>query len=163
MTPQNWHSSVEPKHIIWRIDRPPVFAQFTLLPQILCFTMLFSRPDTLKITLDVWGSGPYLIHASLCPPESTSQTISRSVQLFCTAHGRVTILYNRPPIPLKITPSGIWTPSNTWFSDPTRVRISVCSAIFAEIVIVTDRQTDRPTDRQTTYATLSVANLAAST
>jgi len=38
-----------------------------------------------------WGDlDPHLIHGSLGPPESTSQTASRSVQFsrFCRAHGR---------------------------------------------------------------------------
>jgi len=44
---------------------------------------------------------------------------------------------------------GIWTPSNTWFFDHTRVHIpndiSIFSVIFARLTIVTDRQTDRQT------------------
>jgi len=34
---------------------------------------------------------PHLIHASLDPSESTTQTASRSVQPFCTAHGIVSV------------------------------------------------------------------------
>jgi len=32
------------------------------------------------------GSGPHLIHGSLGPPESWTQTASRSLQPFCRAH-----------------------------------------------------------------------------
>ena len=34
-------------------------------------------------------SARHLIHASIGPPESTTRMASRSVQHFCTAHGRV--------------------------------------------------------------------------
>jgi len=50
--------------------------------------------------------------------------------------------------PRKIDPfhGGIWTPSNTWFPGPTRVHnpngISIGSAVFARLTIVTDIQTD---------------------
>ena len=68
---------------------------------------------------------------------------------FYTAHCRVS-LYNGPPLPLKIAPfhEGIWTPSKTWFLEPTQVLnpngISNGSAVFAGLSTVTDRQTDRP-------------------
>jgi len=54
------------------------------------------------------------------------------------------------PFPLKIAPSrvGIWTPSNTWFLRPTHVHIvngiSIGSAVFAGLTIVTDQPTNRP-------------------
>ena len=45
--------------------------------------------------------------------------------------------------------SGVWTPSNTWFLEPTRVLnpngISIGSAVLAGLTTVTDRP-----DRQTT-------------
>jgi len=51
-------------------------------------------------------------------------------------------------------------PSNTWFLWPTQVipnkRISIGSAIFAELTNVTNRKTDRQTNRQTDHATPSV-------
>ena len=73
---------------------------------------------------------------------------------FCTAHGRESIYFTvgRPP-PLKIAPSrgGSELPSNTWFLGPTRVHIlndmSMASAVFAGLMIVTDRPTDRQRDR----------------
>jgi len=50
------------------------------------------------------------------------------------------------PFPLEI-----WTSSNTLFLEPTRVHnpngISICSAVFAGLMVVTDRPTDRQTDR----------------
>jgi len=99
---------------------------------------------------------PRLIHASLDPPESTYQTASRSVQPFLhSSRQKVPILYNGSPI--LAAPRNcpfawaIWTPSNTWFRGPTRVHnpngISIGSAGFAGLTIVTDRQTDRPTNR----------------
>jgi len=54
----------------------------------------------------------------------------------------------RPP--LKIAPShrGSWTPSNTWFLEPTKTHnpngIWIESTVFAGLTIVTDRQSDRP-------------------
>jgi len=53
------------------------------------------------------------------------------------------------PFP-KIAPSQgvIWTPSNRWFLEPTRVHnpngISIGSAVFAGLTTVTDGPTDRP-------------------
>jgi len=66
------------------------------------------------------------------------------------------ILYNWPPLPLRTAPSrgGSGSLSNTWFLRPTRVHnlkdISISSAVFAGLTIVTDR----PTDRQTTLLCL---------
>ena len=64
-----------------RYDRPTrVCTAHTT--QILCFTMPFNVPDTLKIALHVWRSGPCLIHTFLGPSESTSKTVCLSVQPF---------------------------------------------------------------------------------
>jgi len=53
----------------------------------------------------IWG-GPHLIHASLGPPKSITQTASWSVQLFLyTWPYSVPIFYNETPFPLKIAPS----------------------------------------------------------
>jgi len=57
----------------------------------------------------------------------------------------------RPFPPVQNCPShgGIWTPSNTWFSGPTKVlnpnSISIGSAVFAGLTSVTDRLTDHAT------------------
>jgi len=68
------------------------------------------------------------------------------------------MLLNRPDT-LKIT-LHVWEagpPSNTGFPGPNQVHIpngiSISSAVFAGLTIVTDRLTDRPTD----YATPSIA------
>jgi len=59
------------------------------------------------------------------------------------------------PFPLKIAAihGGIWTPSSTWFHEPTRVLnpngISIGAAVFAVFTNAIDRQTDRQTYRQT--------------
>jgi len=80
--------------------------------------------------------------------ESTSQKTSRLVQPFLqNSQQSVPILYNGPPFPLKIVSSyRDWTPSNTWFIGPTRVHnpndITIVSAVFAGLTIVTDRQTN---------------------
>jgi len=64
---------------------------------------------------------------------------------------RVPILYNGPPIPLKIAHSrgGSEASSNTWFLGPTRVHIpnGISRGCRA-------RDCDRPTDRQTTLLRL---------
>jgi len=89
---------------------------------------------------------PHLTHNSLGPSESILQTASRSVKQFLHSLWQtVLILYNGPHFScLKIVPSH-------WFPGPTRVHIangiSIGSAVFAGLTIVTDRQTDRPTDR----------------
>jgi len=55
--------------------------------QSLYFTI--GRPFTRsKLPRRMGGSGRHLIHGSFGPPESTSQTTSRSVQPFCRAHDR---------------------------------------------------------------------------
>ena len=52
-------------------------------PQIWCLTMIFNRPDTPKMPI------PQVIHVrSLDPHDAASQTEPRSVQPFCTAHGK---------------------------------------------------------------------------
>jgi len=88
----------------------------------------------------------------LGPPESTSQTASKSVQPFFAQlmpedpHNLQTLQW-AAPFPLKIASlhGGIWTPSNAWFLGPTHIHnpnsISIGSAIFAEFMIVADRQT----------------------
>jgi len=52
-----------------------------------------------KLPLHMWLSGPHLTtHGSSGPPESTSKTVSRSVQPFLhILRQRVPILYNVPP------------------------------------------------------------------
>jgi len=94
------------------------------------------------ITPSNGGSGPHLAHDSLGPSEHCDRftrfcTDDRKVSLYFTM-GR---LFPHSKLPL---PMGIWAPSNTWFSGPTRVLnpngISIGSAVFA-LTSVTDRQT----------------------
>jgi len=65
---------------------------------------------------------------------------------------------------IKIAPShgGSGLPSNTWFLGPIRAHnpngISISSAVFAGLTIVTDRRTDRETDRQIARPRYSVCN-----
>jgi len=80
----------------------------------------------------------HLIHGSVDQSDSVSEIAFQSMQLFCTAYDRespyFTMDHHFPP--LKIAPScgEIWTPANTWFLRPTRVRtpnnISISSADF---------------------------------
>jgi len=93
-----------------------------------------------------------LIHGSLGPPESSTQTASWLVKPFCTAHHRASLYFTMGrPFPLKIAFSyeGMLTPSNTWFLGPTRVfnpnGISIGSAVFARLTTVTDQPTDHTT------------------
>jgi len=93
------------------------------------------------------------MHACLDQLDSISQTASRSVSHFCTAHGRESLyLQLAAPFPRHIRdldPHLMWP---TWFLGSTRVHnpngISIGSAVFAGLMIVTDRQT--------TLSTLSV-------
>jgi len=67
---------------------------------------------------------PYLTHASLGPPESSTQTASRLVQPFLHSSPQCpnTVQWAAPShlkIPLPMGRSG--SPSNTWFLRPTRV------------------------------------------
>jgi len=93
---------------------------------------------------------PHLTHASLVQPKSKTQMASRSVQPFLhISRQKVPILYNGPtPSPHCPFASGIWTQCNTWFPGPTRFLnpngISIGSAAFAGLKLVTDRPTDRP-------------------
>jgi len=90
----------------------------------------------------------HLIHDSLHPSESISQTVPRTVHRFCTAHW-YTLQWAAPPPPIKIAPSHewIWT-YNTQFPAPTSFLnpngISVGSANFAGLTSVMDRLIDRP-------------------
>jgi len=98
----------------------------------------------------------YPTHASLDPPESITQTASRSVQPFLhSSRHAVPILYNGPPYLPKMP---ICIPSNTSFLGFIRVHnpngISIASAVFAGLTIVTDRQTDRQTDHATPSVTI---------
>jgi len=57
-----------------------IFAQMTAeCPIIYNGTPL---PTSAKLSLPMGGSGPHLIHGFLDPPKSSTQTASRSVQLF---------------------------------------------------------------------------------
>jgi len=51
-----------------------------------------------------WGSGPHLIHASLGPPESITQTASRSVQPFMQFTSECRQACRGMSFPLKIAP-----------------------------------------------------------
>lgn len=47
---------------------------------ILCFTILINVVQTPKVPLPLGDMGPHLMHGSLDPPDSKSQTSSQSVQ-----------------------------------------------------------------------------------
>jgi len=71
-----------------------------------------------------------LIHGCFGPPESKSQTASRSVQPFlrCSLQSRY-ILYNGPPLPPYNCPfyGGSEPPSSTWFLGPTELSTQTAS------------------------------------
>ena len=121
------------------------------------------RPFTPKVAPCHGATGPpNLIRGSLGQPESSTQTVSRSVQPFLHRWPQsVHILYNGTPIsPLKIAPShgGSGRPSNTWSLGPTQVLnpngISIGAVVFAGLTSVTDRQTDRSTDHASRSLTI---------
>jgi len=111
---------------------------------------------------------PYPIHDSLFSPESKSQTASRSVQPFCTAHGRESlytcILQRAAPFPLKFSLShgGSGPPSNLNMvpranpSEPQSLFQTVSASVQPFLQGSLLGQTDRRTDRQTDHATRSV-------
>jgi len=92
---------------------------------------------------------PHLTRASLNPPDCTSKSHLDRFSHFCTAHGRKSLYFTigRPSPPLKTASShrGSGHPSNTRFLQSTRVHnpngISIGSAVFAGLMIVTDQQT----------------------
>jgi len=119
-----------------------------------CFTMFFSIDQTSrKVSVPVCASAPSSNNGSLDPPDSAPQTASRSVQPFfaqLTTESPYTLQWAGTPPPLKITPlyGGSEPSSNTGFFWPTRVNIpngiTIGSAAFARLTVVTDRPTDRP-------------------
>jgi len=92
---------------------------------------------------------------SLGPPNSASQTASRSVSRLCTAHCRRSLYFamSRLPQKLPFSMGRSEPPSNTWFPGPTRVLnpngISISSAVSAQLTSVTDRLTDHTTQSVT--------------
>jgi len=109
-----------------------------------------------------------LTHASLGPPESKSQTTSRSVQPFLhSSLQSVPMLYNGPPLPPPQNcpfPRGYAPLSNTWFPGPTWVinpnGISIGSAVFAGLGTVTDRPTDSHATQSVTLGCICVHRTA---
>ena len=67
-----------------------------------------------------------------------------------------------PPLEIAHSHRDLDLPFNTWFLGPARVHntksISIGSAIFAGLTIVTDTRTDRETDRQIARPRYSVCN-----
>jgi len=76
-------------------------------------------------------------HMLRWPTESTTQTASRLVQYFFTAHGEVSLamLWHVLSPKIALSLGSIWTPSNTWFRGSVGVKIphsiSIGSAAFA--------------------------------
>jgi len=77
--------------------------------------------------------------ASFGPPESTTQTVNQSVQLFLHRWPQFPYSLQWAPLFSKIAPShgGSGPPSNTWFPEPIRAHktsgISISSAVFAQM------------------------------
>ena len=86
--------------------------------------------------------------------EPITQTAAGSVEPFLHRSPQtVPVLYNRPPLPLKITAlqGGSGPPSNTCFLGPPKSSTQTASRLFqpflqcSVLTSVTDRQTDRQT------------------
>jgi len=94
---------------------------------------------------------PTLIHVSLGPSESSTQTASRSVQPFLhSSRQSVHIFYNGRPLPLKIAPfRGISGPPS--YTSASR---SIRPFLQGSLLWQTDRQTVRPTDHATRSVTI---------
>jgi len=97
---------------------------------------------------------PYLINGSLGSSECKSQKAARLIQPFLHSSWQsVAILYNGPPLPLKIAAShgGSWPPSNAWFLGPARAHNSnsiwIGSAVFWLSGFCRAHNCDRQTDR----------------
>jgi len=91
------------KHIIQRIDLkigPPAFCTaqpFTQSPEILRFAIGQTVADTpLKCLFPLWHLHPHLVHGSLGPTDSASQTASRSVLAQLTAERSYTLQWVAP-------------------------------------------------------------------
>jgi len=109
---------------------------------------------TPKIAPSPGDPGPRLTRGTLDPPESSPQTARRSgrpTPFFCSSPESLPILYNGAG-------HGSGSYPNKWFLGLTRVHnpngISIGSAAFAGLTVVTNRQTNRQTDTQTDHATL---------
>ena len=80
---------------------------------------------------------------------------------FCSAHDRASLYFRMGhPVPSKLLfPIGMWTPSNTWFLQPTQVlnrnSTSIGSAVFAGLITVSDRQIDIPHSRTVTLGRIA--------
>ena len=118
--------------------------------KILCFILLFKGPDSPKLApslVGIWT--PSEIWFLLPTRIYNSNGISIGLAVLHSSPQRVPILYNGPQSPPQNCPfpREIWTPSNTWLLESTRVLnpngISIASAVFAGLTSVTDKQTDR--------------------
>jgi len=139
------HNSPDPKQQLYRFSR--------------CCTAhgrkslyLIGHPFALKAAPTYGGSGPHLIHGSETHPLSIPNGILINSTVFCTAHGGVPILYNGPSLCLlRIALShGVSGPHLTYDSlgllgvhRPNS--ISIGSAVFARLKVMTDRLTDHTT------------------
>ena len=116
----------------------------------MCWGGPFS-PSKFSFTFN--GLDLHLIHGSLGPLDSAFQMAFRSLQLFLhSLQQSVPILYNRLPLPFKIAPlHGNLDPRVPWAHPSSYPKWHlISSAIFAELMIVTDRPTDHTTPSVTT-------------
>jgi len=109
-----------------------LFSHFTQLTAE-CLRALFFP---LKIATLHVGSGSHPIHALLGVFESITKAASRSVQPFCTAHGRALSEMSRHASNCPF-PRGSERTSNTWFLWSTRLSIPngilIGSAVYAQL------------------------------
>jgi len=143
--PQKASPCAEARHTTYRPLRSAIhFCTANLFNQslILCFAMSQTLPP--KCPFPFGHMHPYLIHGSLCPPDSASKTASRLVLPFLhSSQQSVPTLYNEsPPPPEKLSFSIGDLDRITRVHKPNGILIG--SAIFAELTTVTDRPTDIP-------------------
>jgi len=103
-------------------------------------------PPEMPFPMGIWTS--HVTHDALGLCEPKTETAPRSVQP-CLRRWPQSVPIWFACFALKIVPSlpshvGIWTPCNTWFIEPTRVRNAngnlIVSALFAGLTSVTDWQ-----------------------
>jgi len=123
--------------VVWAIWTPPAIGKFRLkMPthaRAECGRACLGMYSPLKIVPSL-ASHSHLIHASIGPLESSTQTVSQSIQPFLHSSWQsVPILYNELPFPLKIAAShgGIWTSYNMHdFLGPSEPTTQMTSLLF---------------------------------
>jgi len=129
---------------LWRIGQDHFTRFFTVHPftQPLNSTLYSAFPSAKrhKSPLAVGACASRLIHGSLDPTDSASQSASSAVFQQLTAWESPYALQRAATFPFKISgsPSSIWLPGFTWVKIPNGITIGL--AAFPGFTVVTDRQ-----------------------